>query len=140
MKREEKKLAYREKHAEEAMLDICSKHMMLGANAVVKDGYRNGFDDGVKWADEHPNKKLVYTKSELIDMGFGFDLNGNIVTMNDIKEMDKRYREYRKQKMIERACEWLIDNAKNYIVVSEGGYWYDSVKLKQSFKKAMKGE
>jgi hypothetical protein len=34
------------------MLDICSKHMMLGANAVVKDGYRSGFDDGVKWADE----------------------------------------------------------------------------------------
>ena len=51
MKREEK-IAYREKHAEEAMLDICSKHMMLGANAVVKDGYRSGFDDGVKWADE----------------------------------------------------------------------------------------
>ena len=52
MTREEEKIAYREKHAEEAMLDICSKHMMLGANAVVKDGYRNGFDDGVKWADE----------------------------------------------------------------------------------------
>lgn len=60
MKREEKKLAYREKHAEEAMLDICSKHMMLGANAVVKDGYRNGFDDGVKWADETMIDKAVY--------------------------------------------------------------------------------
>lgn len=59
MKREEKKLAYREKHAEEAMLDICSKHMMLGANAVVKDGYRNGFDDGVKWADETMIDKAV---------------------------------------------------------------------------------
>ena len=59
MKREEKKLAYREKHAEEAMLDICSKHMMLGANAVAKDGYRNGFDDGVKWADETMIERAV---------------------------------------------------------------------------------
>ena len=59
MKREEKKLAYREKHAEEAMLDICSKHMMLGANAVVKDGYRNGFDDGVKWADKTMIERAV---------------------------------------------------------------------------------
>lgn len=41
------------------MLDICSKHMMLGANAVVKDGYRNGFDDGVKWADETMIDKAV---------------------------------------------------------------------------------
>ena len=59
MTREEKKLAYREKHAEEAMLDICSKHMMLGANAVVKDGYRSGFDDGVKWADETMIERAV---------------------------------------------------------------------------------
>ena len=41
------------------MLDICSKHMMLGANAVVKDGYRNGFDDGVKWADETMIERAV---------------------------------------------------------------------------------
>ena len=55
----EEEIAYREKHAEEAMLDICSKHMMLGANAVVKDGYRNGFDDGVKWADETMIERAV---------------------------------------------------------------------------------
>ena len=40
---------------------------------------RIAFIEGVKWADANPNKKLVYTKKELLDMGFGFDLNGNII-------------------------------------------------------------
>ncbi|MBO5854914.1 MAG: hypothetical protein J6Q61_09285 [Bacteroidales bacterium] len=92
--------------------------------------------DAIKWADEHPNKKLVYTKHELIDMGFGFDLNGNIVTMNEIKEMDKRYREYRKQKMIDKACEWLDSN---FPLQDNVGSWYKEGFIKQ-FKKAMKGE
>jgi antitoxin component YwqK of YwqJK toxin-antitoxin module len=59
---------------------------------------RIAFIEGAKWADANPNKKLVYTKQELLDMGFGFDLNGNIRTPNECYESSIKYTEYRKQK------------------------------------------
>ena len=68
-----------------------------------------GFEAGAGWADEHPNKNLVYTKKELLDMGFGFDLNGNISTPQEIEERAKKYINYRKAKWIEKACEWIIE-------------------------------
>lgn len=68
---------------------------------------RVGFIEGAKWADENPDKNLVYTKQELLDMGFGFDLNGNISTPQEIEERSKKYINYRKNKWIEKACEWL---------------------------------
>ena len=68
----------------------------------------------------------VYTKQELIDMGFGFDLNGNIVTPQEIEERSKKYIKYRKNKWIEKACRWLEPIAE-YI-------GHDSETLKKSFK------
>lgn len=69
--------------------------------------YGLGFIDGANWSDEHPDKNNVYTKQELRDMGFGFDLNGNIVTLEEYNEMAKRGHEHIKNKLIEKACEWL---------------------------------
>ena len=37
------------------------------------------------------NENSVYTKQELRDMGFGFDLNGNIVTPQEIEESAARH-------------------------------------------------
>lgn len=68
---------------------------------------RIAFIEGAKWADANPNKKLVYTKQELLDMGFGFDLNGNIRTPNECYESSIKYTEYRKQKLIDKACKVL---------------------------------
>jgi hypothetical protein len=74
------------------------------------------FKEGAKWADEHPNGKLVYTKQELMDMGFGFDLNGNINTPQEIEERSKKYINYRKNKWINKACDWLDKvNADRYM-------------------------
>ena len=42
--------------------------------------------------------------------------------------------------MIDKVLDWLIDNAKNYIIKGEERYWYDCVKLKHDIKKVMKGE
>lgn len=50
--------------------------------------------------------KRVYTKEELIEMGFGFDLNGNIVTPAEEKEHLKKYLKYKKDKWLERACKY----------------------------------
>ena len=49
---------------------------------AVQSNFRydeKSFKDAIKWADENPNSKTVYTKEELIKMGFAFDLNGNII-------------------------------------------------------------
>ena len=68
---------------------------------------REAFIDGAKWSDEHPNSKNVYTKQQLKDMGFAFTTNGDIVTPDQSNEDLKKYLEYRKQKFIEKAKEWL---------------------------------
>lgn len=87
------------------------------------------FVAGAKWADENPNKKLVYTKKELLDMGFTFDLNGNISTPQEIEEKTKKYINYQKDKWIKTAYEWLEDYAELT------GIDYETIK--ESFKKAI---
>lgn len=42
--------------------------------------------------------------------------------------------------MIDKVCDWLVENAKNYMMQGEGRCWYDCVKLKHAIKKVMKGE
>lgn len=84
------------------------------SKTIKKDGFdyedmKAAFEEGAMWADENPNKNLVYTKKELRDMGFGFDLNGNISTPQEIEERAKKYINYRKAKWIKKACEWLIE-------------------------------
>lgn len=64
---------------------------------------------GAKCADENPNKNLVYTKQELMDMGFGFDLNGNITTPQEIEERSKKYIEYRKNKWADEVVKWMVE-------------------------------
>ena len=54
--------------------------------------------------------KNFYTKQELIDMGFAFTTNGDIVTPDQSNEDLKKYLKYQKQKFIEKACDWLKEN------------------------------
>lgn len=56
---------------------------------------------------EKINKKTSYTIKELKDMGFAFDLNGNLLTSEE-EECLNRYIKYREEKLIEKACEWLL--------------------------------
>ena len=88
------------------------------------------FEEGAKWADANPNKNLVYTKKELLDMGFGFDLNGNISTPQEIEERTKKYINYRKAKWIEKACKWLEQHQEDYDM-------YDAWEFIIDFRKAM---
>lgn len=84
------------------------------------------------------NKKTSYTIKELKDMGFAFDLNGNLLTPTKEEECLNRYIKYREEKLIEKACEWLKENANDYLD------WYDWERCRVSvdellhdFKKAM---
>mgnify|MGYP003506043891 FL=1 len=75
------------------MLDICSKHMMLGANAVVKDGYRNGFDDGVKWADETMIERAVNWLVHNMASGEYLGLHDTIIKPDFIAKFKKAMKE-----------------------------------------------
>ena len=65
---------------------------------------------GAKWADEHPDSKHTYTKQHLIDMGFAFTTNGDIVTPDQLNEDLMKYLKHQKRKFIEKACKWLQEN------------------------------
>ena len=74
---------------------------------------REAFIDGAKWSDEHPDSKHIYTKQQLIDMGFAFTTNGDIVTPDQLNEDLKKYLEYQKRKFIEKGKEWIEKNFRS---------------------------
>ena len=78
------------------------------------------FIDGAKWADEHPDSKHTYTKQQLIDMGFAFTTNGDIVTPDQLNEDLKNYLKYQKQKFIEQTKEWLQKTIDDDVLVKCG--------------------
>lgn len=53
------------------------------------------------------NQNSVYTKQELIDMGFGFDLNGNITTPEECYKRAEKYIENRKELYTKKAVSYL---------------------------------
>ena len=60
-------------------------------------------------------KDVVYTKQELRDMGFGFDLNGNICTPNEAYDRAEKYKQYHKQKLIEKVVKYLENILPHYV-------------------------
>lgn len=66
---------------------------------------RTAFLMGANYADEHPSQENI--KNELIKLGYGFDLNGNIPTKEQQEEHLKQYLKYQKEKLIDKACEAL---------------------------------
>ena len=78
---------------------------------------------GAKWADEHPDSKRTYTKQQLMDMGFAFTTNGDIVPPDQLNEDLKKYLEYRKQKFIEKAKGWLEKTLYIHTEMEEDKDW-----------------
>lgn len=72
------------------------------------------FEAGAKWADEHPDKRKVYTKDELYKMGFAFDTNGNIADPRRDAEMWDRYVEYKQGKWLDKVCKYITPILKTY--------------------------
>ena len=65
---------------------------------------------GAQYADENPDKKKVYTKEELLNMGFGFTLNGDIVTPEEEKKLTEEYIKYKKNQWIDKVCNYITSN------------------------------
>ena len=85
----------------------------------------NDFYYGALWADENPDAKRIYTKKQLMDMGFSFTTNGDIVTPDQLNEDLKKYLKYQKQKFIEKGKEWLFKNVYKHV---------DDEKLSMTFR------
>ena len=83
------------------------------------------FKEAVEWADENPDVKRIYTKKQLMDMGFAFTTNGDIVTPDLLNEHLKKYLKYQKQKFIEKGKEWLRKNIYKHV---------DDAKLTMTFR------
>lgn len=85
---------------------------------IMDEMNRNhAFEDGAKWADEHPN---LYNKEKY-----------RTAKVSCLDELTRNAVLY--DALIEKSCEWLNNNAKNYTI--DGGLAIES--LIYSFKKAM---
>lgn len=94
---------------EEQIIEIAKEYYNPKSGVPYSLQMRTGFIEGAKWADANPDKNLVYTKQELIDMGFAFDLNGSIVTPEKENDSLERFIKYKEDKLIEKVCNWIKD-------------------------------
>ena len=110
---------------------------LAGSSGNYSEGYEEGFIEGAKWADENPTHCSVrmvdsqsYSKQELREMGFAFDLNGNVLSPNELTSKAAHY-------VIEKACDWIQMNAMKYINAIGGCMYFDVINSTKDFKKAM---
>jgi ABC-type transporter MlaC component len=92
----------------------------------------NSIIEGIEWADEHPDSKRTYTKQQLIDMGFAFTTNGDIVTPNQLNEDLKKYLKHQKQKFIKKGKEWISQSYTSGVLD-----WKNCDSIIERFCKAM---
>lgn len=85
--------------------------------------WRAGFIAGANWADSQS-----YSKQQLREMGFVFDLNGNVLSPNHLAEKAAHY-------VIEKTCEWL-DNIDTDDYMVSGIFQMSDLII--DLKKAMK--
>ena len=93
MTREEcKQLAYREKQAEAAMFHICRELYKIDVpNHPVKDGYRIGFNEGVKYAKKIFLEKACEWITEHIDIPYeGEFINNSPIASDYVECLSKR--------------------------------------------------
>lgn len=97
---------------------------LAGCFGNYSEGYEEGFIAGAKWADENPTPCSVrmvdgqsYSKQELREMCFAFDLNGNVLSPNHLASKAAHY-------VIEKACKWL--NQELFTDKAEPNRYYDT--------------
>lgn len=82
-------------------------------------------------------KKNSYTKEELLNMGFGFTLNGDIVTPEEEKKLIEEYINHKKNQWINKACEWLENNLDCMASMTPEGELYWLPNCIDNFRKTM---
>lgn len=106
---------------------------LLDEDAYVEHNYY-AFKRGVEWADKNPDAKRIYTKKQLMDMGFSFTTNGDIITPDQLNEDLKKYLKYQKQKFIEKGKEWLFKHVDDKYLFMKFRHINDAI---ENFEKWM---
>ena len=98
------------------------------------------FTAGAKWADANPTHCSVrmidsqsYSKQQLREMGFAFDLNGKVLSPNNLAAKAAHY-------VIEKARKWMqcIDFEVEYFTTDRDGYtFFNADKFIEDFCKEM---
>ena len=102
-------------------IDVRSDTMKL--NLTKAGGYSNS-----------PDTKRIYTKKQLLDMGFAFTTNGDIVTPDQLNKDLKKYLKYQKQKFIEKGKEWLFKHVDDKYLFMKFRHINDAI---ENFEKWM---
>ena len=79
------------------------------------EGFCPDFEDGAKWADEHPSQQSL--AKELSRLGYTITLNGDIISKEEENKMIENYMKYKQEQLIEKACKWLKENTYNYQLI-----------------------
>lgn len=121
----------RQEQIQKAALEYVNKSIQDKGTAYLE------FMEAVEWADHNPDANKVYTKEELRDMGFGFDLNGNIETPEECYKRAEQYIEHRKKKLIDKACNWLKKHLYDYDYIEGYEVFRNIESFTKDFRKAM---
>lgn len=140
MTREEEIINAAKEHGKQTFFcDLVKSASSKGVNSA----YGLGFIEGAVWADNNPSQKAL--AKEMYRLGYTITLNGDIIPRAEEEKAMKSYIEYQKSQVIDKACEWLEKNIRNYInweynefhqcVEYDGGI--DIEKMISDFKKVM---
>lgn len=97
------------------------------------------FIEGAKWADNNPSQQAL--SKELHRLGYGITLNGDIISKAEENKEMERYVEYQKNKILDKACEWLKNNTVSVIndtcTYTASSYNIGKDEFIEDFRKAM---
>lgn len=68
----------------------------------------SSFRQGAEWADKNPNEQMI-AKYLYENKGYPIDLNGNLPSFEETMKDVKLYDEYKKKKLIDKACDFIKD-------------------------------
>lgn len=135
----------REEQIKEASIDyqLSTNPRAIGGDAFAdfarEMNVNPSFIAGAKWADDNPSQQVL--AKELHRLGYGITLNGDIISKAEENKEMECYVEYQKNKLIEKACEWLKNNTisvtNNTYTYTASSYDINKKEFIKEFKKAM---
>ena len=101
----------REEQIKQKAYELGQKYFADANNIFARENIEakyveHAFIEGIKWADENPSSRC-YTKAQLMEMGFAFTTNEDIVTPTDMENMVEKYFEYRKKELCRELYKWI---------------------------------
>ena len=115
-----------------------SEKSVSGYHPAIQKMCTECFIEGAEWSDANPDKRHVYTKRELMDMKFAFNLNGDIVTPAEMRKDLRLLIKHEKAQQLKKAMELLAKIAFKYVETYGSEYeGYNTQGLLEEFQKGL---